>query len=331
MTQRPRRPASGGGSGPSPARPADLYDVDMLYAVARMYYEEGLGQSSIAEQLRVSRPTVSRMLSYARETGMVQIKVLRPRAGGSPELAERLCLTLGLDAVYLADGMQSSRMGPGMQPAVLRAVEDMQLGEGDALVVSSGMAVYGVAHMELPRMEGVSLAPAVGGVAEPEAWHQTNEIVRTMALRTGSAYVPIFAGAIPSPLMYEALQADEAFSEVRKLWKRAKGSIMGIGSPTTGRTSLASAIPKDSLDASIGDVCLHFYDRAGQELEFPGSDRTVRIPREDLASIPFSTAIAVGEEKVWSILTASSMGMFRRLVTDEATARLMLAARGGEG
>ncbi|MCP3425421.1 helix-turn-helix domain-containing protein [Rothia sp. AR01] len=326
MTNRSRKGPEG-----DAARAADLYDVDLLYAVARMYYEEGLGQSTIAEQLRVSRPTVSRMLSHARETGMVQIKVIHPRAGGSSELAEQLRLTLGLDAVYLADGMQSSRMGPGMQPAVLRAVEDMQLSQGDALVVSSGMAVYGVAHMELPPLDGVALAPAVGGVAEPEAWHQTNEIVRTMALRTGSTYVPIFAGAIPSPLMYEAVQADEAFSEVRKVWKRAKGSIMGIGSPTTGRTSLASAIPQDSLAASIGDVCLHFYDRSGAELGFPGSERTVRIPREDLASIPFSTAIAVGEEKVWSILTASSMGMFRRLVTDEATARLMLAARAEAG
>ena len=85
------------------------------------------------------------------------------------ELAEQLRLTLGLDAVYLADGMQSSRMGPGMQPAVLRAVEDMQLSQGDALVVSSGMAVYGVAHMELPPLDGVALAPAVGGVAVKRA------------------------------------------------------------------------------------------------------------------------------------------------------------------
>lgn len=306
--------------------PKDLYDVDRLYAVARMYYEEERGQSDIAEIFKVSRPTISRMLSHARTIGMVQIRVVHPEAEGRSDLAERLRAALHLEEVYLARGMQPSTMGPGMLQPVQRAIDAMHLTPGDALVISSGMALYGVAQMRLSRLNGVKLVPSVGGVSEPEAWHQSNEIVRMLAQSTGSAYSPLFASAIPSKSIYQALEKDESFAEIRRLWSSAKGALVGVGSPTTGRTSLSSAIPKDSLPDSIGDVCLHFFNRDGRELSFPGSDRTVRIPAQDLEAIPFSTAVAVGEEKSWSIVTAASMKYFRRLVTDEATATRILRA-----
>ncbi|MCT1356487.1 sugar-binding transcriptional regulator [Rothia kristinae] len=305
---------------------ADLYDPDRLYAVARLYYEEERSQSEIAADLKVSRPTISRMLAHARETGMVQIRVIHPHSGGGEELREQVRTRLGLSAVYLAEGLQHSPMGRGMQLAVRRAILDMELHKGDGLVISSGKAMWDISHMDLPDLRDVALAPGVGGVAEPEPWHQTNEIVRTIALKTGATYTPIFAGAIPSPLMFQALQEDSAFQEVRRVWATAKGALVGVGSPTTGRTSIASAIPKDSLRDSAGDICLHFFDQDGKDLIFPGSDRTVRIPRELLSAIPHVTAVALGQEKVGSILISSRAGMFTRLVTDEATARQILEA-----
>lgn len=307
---------------PKPALEPD--EVDRLYAVARLYYEEGLDQSSIAQQLQVSRPTISRMLSQARELGMVTVTVTHPDSDGRAELAEQLRQALALDRVYLAQGMQPATMGLGMLEPVTRALQDMHLRPQDSLVVASGLALHGIAQMELPRLDGVRIVPAVGGVYEPEAWHQTHEIVRLMAQSTHSTFTPLFAGAMPSETMYQALQKDEAFAEVRRLWSEAQGALLGIGSPTTGRTSLASVIPKDSLPDSVGDVCLHFMDKDGAELEFPGSERTVRIPREDLARIPCTTAVAVGAEKVVSIITACGTEMVRRLVTDESTARLVL-------
>ena len=47
----------------------------MLTSVARMYYLDGLGQSEIASILGVSRSTVSRLLTAAREHGVVRISV----------------------------------------------------------------------------------------------------------------------------------------------------------------------------------------------------------------------------------------------------------------
>lgn len=45
---------------------------------ARLYYQSDYSQQQIAEQLNISRPTVSRLLQYAKEKGYVQIRVMDP-------------------------------------------------------------------------------------------------------------------------------------------------------------------------------------------------------------------------------------------------------------
>ncbi|MBM7051570.1 MULTISPECIES: sugar-binding transcriptional regulator [unclassified Rothia (in: high G+C Gram-positive bacteria)] len=304
--------------------PTDFYNSDHLFAAANMYYTENLSQAEISQRLNVSRPTVSRMLAQAKERGIVQINVIHPDAKSNELLAERLAEALNLHKVYLSPGIQDSTMGPGMENAVLTAIADMKLTHGSTLAVASGLAIYGISHMNLPPLTGVTLIPTVGGVSEPEPWHQPNEIVRTMAQKTGSRHLPIFARVIPTPLMYKALHEDASFQETIAHWKHAQGALVGIGAVTTRRTSIASDIPQGELTDAVGDVCLHFFDEAGNDLPYTGSDRTIRIPLEQLQAIPHSVAIAVGKEKVQSIIAATKLGTFKKLVTDEATAKDIL-------
>ncbi|MDO4897690.1 MAG: sugar-binding domain-containing protein [Rothia sp. (in: high G+C Gram-positive bacteria)] len=316
----------------STAKNSEIYDPERLYAAARLYYEENLGQSSIATRLKVSRPTVSRMLAHAREIGMVQIQVLNPSDNQGSELSRQLASALGIKKVFLAPGMQLTNnegiYTTDIQGAVAQAIESMQLKTGDGMIVSSGISTYSASRLPLPQLPGVVIAPAVGGLAEPEAWHQTNEIARGFAQNTGATYIPLFASAIPSKPMHRALLEDPSFQQLQHLWATAKGAILGVGSKTSGRTSLSSAIPKESLQAAEGDICLHFFDSTGTDLNFPGSERTVRIPLETLRKIPHTVVIAFGEEKVKSTIIGARMGLFNTIVTDESTARALLEELG---
>lgn len=306
----------------------DIYDPENLYAAARLYYEEDQGQSEIATHLGVSRPTVSRMLSQAREVGIVKIEVIHPSSGPANQLSTRLAEALGVQRCYIAPGLQTansqSKLGAGLEPMVSQAISDMNLSVGDGLVISSGVAMYNVSRMKLPQLPGVVVSPAVGGLAEPEAWYQTSEIARAFAQNTGSTYIPLFAGVMPSTSLYEALQNDVSYQQVQHLWSTATGVLVGIGSRTSGRTSLASAIPKQALHEAECDICLHFFDADGESLAFPGSDRTIRIPLGDLRRIPHVVAVAVGNEKVHPIITAAKIGILNALVTDEHTAHAVL-------
>ncbi|MBT3241202.1 MAG: sugar-binding transcriptional regulator [Chloroflexi bacterium] len=47
--------------------------------VARMYYYQNMTTDAIAKEMKVSRSTISRMLTYAREEGLVNIQIVDPR------------------------------------------------------------------------------------------------------------------------------------------------------------------------------------------------------------------------------------------------------------
>jgi deoxyribonucleoside regulator len=51
------------------------YSDDRLRLVARLYYLDGLGQSEVAKFAKVSQAKVSRLLSLAKERGIVRITV----------------------------------------------------------------------------------------------------------------------------------------------------------------------------------------------------------------------------------------------------------------
>lgn len=48
--------------------------------VARLYYQSDYSQQEIANKLNISRPTISRLLKYAKEKGFVQINIADPFA-----------------------------------------------------------------------------------------------------------------------------------------------------------------------------------------------------------------------------------------------------------
>ena len=71
-----------------------------LAHVATRYYLEDWKQSDIAKELGVSRPLVSRMLSEARELGVVEITVHTP-GQQRQDLTEQLCVRWSLRDVVL--------------------------------------------------------------------------------------------------------------------------------------------------------------------------------------------------------------------------------------
>ncbi|GAA3712976.1 sugar-binding domain-containing protein [Zhihengliuella alba] len=301
-------------------------ELERLYRAAQMYYEQGATQAEVAEQLQVSRPSISRMLGEARRLGIVEIRVHRPTAAGSDDLRSQLAEALGLEAVYLAPGDQSGRVGPGLGAVVRQALADCHLRSGDVLLVASGETTYALAQQRLGDLGGVVIAPTVGGQAEPDAWHQTNEVVRAFAASSGGYPHYLFAPSMPSPALHAALQDDPGFQQIVEDWNSARVALVGVGAPALSRKSIARSVPRDhpSLARSVGDVCLAFFDKDGTEVTFPGSERMVRIPGQTLRAVPIRIAAAIGENKAPSIRAGARAGWFNRLITDEATARALL-------
>ncbi|MEY9950787.1 sugar-binding transcriptional regulator [Leifsonia sp. EB34] len=313
-----------------PPGSASRFPLDTLYGAAHMYYLEDATQSEIAGRLGVSRPTVSRLLAEARRIGLVRIEIVNPREPELDALASRLRDVLGIDRVWIAPGDQSGNLRTGLTAQVAVALAEMELAPGDGLLIASGNTLYEVARGPLPSLPGVVLIPTVGGVAEPEPWHQPNEIVRSMAERTNARPVFLFAEAMPSAPLYERLLDDPSFQRVQELWAGAKGALLGVGAPPLSRGSISRSVPLDDeqMYRAVGDVALNFFDIEGEPVEFEGSDRMVRPPRDVLRAIPHTVGIAVGAGKAVSIRGAVRAGLIGALITDERTAGELIELSG---
>lgn len=326
-------PATGTGHG---SHPAARFSAELMYAAARLYYVEDKNQAAVADQLGTSRATVSRLLAEARRAGIVRIEVNLPHADLHADLEERTAHALGLEAVYLST---SDSVGPGgadhlgaaLAPALCRALRAVDLTAGDVLLVSSGRTVYEAAQFDLPYLPGVVVAPTVGGQDEPEAWYQTNEITRKVAATVGGRPTFLYAPALPGPELFLGLQSDPSIARILELWENAACAVIGLGAPPITRRSTPAFVPTGAapLREAVGDVCSRLFDRHGQPVSFPGSERLIATPLDTLRALPASIAVAAGSDKVVGIAVGARAGFFKRLITDPATAALLLARHAG--
>ncbi|MBR7744616.1 transcriptional regulator [Phycicoccus sp. BSK3Z-2] len=311
---------------------AGRFPADLLYRAARMYYLEDANQAQVAAALGTSRPTVSRLLSEARARGIVHIEVREPEPLVTADLAERLAARLGLSRAWVTPPVGASGTGSVLAPAVGEALAAAGLRAGDALLVSSGATVHGVAQHALTPLPGVLVAPVVGGSDEPEEYYQTNEITRQVAARVGGSPQFLYAPAMPGPELSTLLRGDATIRRVTDLWASASAAVIGIGAPPSSRTSLPSVLPGGSagLASAVGDVCSRPFTEDGTPLDFPGSDRLLAMELEDLRRVPHAIGVAVGAIKTSGILAAVRARYVTELVTDAPTATALLARTGAQ-
>ncbi|MFG6202102.1 sugar-binding transcriptional regulator [Nonomuraea sp. JJY05] len=304
------------------------FPLELMYAAAQQYYMEEATQGDIAQRLGVSRATVSRLLTEARKQGIVEIKVHRPAALEDGPLAAEVAQALDLQRVYLVPKVSGPTLGPWLAPAVTRALAAVGLESGDVVLVSSGTTVYECAREGLGQYPGVTIAPAVGGQEEPQPWFQTNETTRILAERVGGVPAYLYAPALPGPELFYSLQHEPSVRRVMDLWAHAKCALVGVGSAPLMRQMTPALMPRDadSLRQAVGDVCMRVYDRDGEPVTYPGSERLVATKLEELRRIPTTIAVAVGAEKVLSIVAGAKGGYFNQLVTDVPTAEGLVAA-----
>lgn len=298
---------------------------ELLHAAAVLYFEQDATQAEVAARLGISQATVSRLLSEARRRGMVLIKVLPP-TDTADTLGEQVADRLDLRRVHVFPDTAPEVLGVGMGPALGAALADAELKQGDVVLVSSGKMCYVAAHCDLPPLPGVIVAPTVGGISEPEPWYQTSEIVREFAARVDGQPAFLYAPAVPTPWLRTSLLEDPAIARVVGMWGEAKCAVLGIGAPPNFRRSLPHYASEHttSLQDAVGDVCSRFYDGDGHEVAFPGSDSMLSTSLEMLRAIPTTIAVALGQEKLVSILAGARAKYFNCLVTDMSTAEMLL-------
>ncbi len=301
--------------------------LDLVYAAAVMYHVEEATQAEVSARLGTSRTTVGRLLSDARRLGVVRVEVVRPQHVERDHLAERLRDATGLRGVHLGTG-RGPHLAASLGPVVHDVLAGAGLRSGDTLLVMTGRSTCEIAQGPLPPLPGVRVVPMIGGLDEADAWYQSNELTRQVAAKVGGVPLFLFAPAMPGPGLHEELLSDPSTRRVLDAWEHARCAVVGVGAPPRTRTSIPSFLDTDDpwIMDSAGDVCSRFYDVDGVPVPFAGSERLLATSLERLRALERCIAVAVGLEKVPSVLAGARAGYFTDLVTDVGTAQALLDA-----
>lgn len=74
----------------------------LAISAAKLYYQSNFSQVDIAKEMKLSRPSVSRLLQYAKDKGFVRIEIFDPIEDQS-QLAQKVAAAYGLRDVCIAN------------------------------------------------------------------------------------------------------------------------------------------------------------------------------------------------------------------------------------
>ena len=139
-----------------------------LAYVARRYYLEDQKQVDIARELGISRPMVSRLLSEARELGVVEITIHDPETR-SASLLERLRLSTSIrGGVLVEDGADEDATNQLLSQGAVELLQQLdthRLGVGWGYLI--GQLVTWLGENPQPNSAVTDICPLVGNASIP--------------------------------------------------------------------------------------------------------------------------------------------------------------------
>ncbi|MFT4110869.1 sugar-binding transcriptional regulator [Propionicimonas sp.] len=313
---------------------------DVLVRAARLYYLEDRSQGEIAKTLGLSRSSVSRILSAAREQGVVEVRIHDPGlVGHVVDLEEGLVSAFGVKTAFVVPRPR----GRSPIEVVARAAAHI-FEERYPRITSFGFSwgamidrFAGFVDVE-PINAALRICPLVGGLpsdagpAGNTSLEVLAEKLRALSFRFESPSV------VESPQTWSALMKE---SGIRAAIERAAAvdlAFVGIGSfgvHNSRRVVAAMHLSESeaallSRQAPAGDICGRFYDVTGRPLGLPTSQRVIGISEEQLAAIAGVVGLAAGVEKALGVVGALRTGTLDEIVVDEDLARAVLNLAGAE-
>lgn len=299
--------------------------------VARLYYQSEYSQQQISNQLKLSRPTVSRLLQYAKERGYVTIQIYDPLED-IDNLSDELKVRYQLGHVRVAysplDDVKEIRKNIGRLAA---NVLDEIVQDGDSIGVTWGKTMYSLStQLKRKHVHDVEVVQLKGGVTHSQVKNYAFEIVQSVA----SAYNAVVR-YLPLPVIFDRpelkqmVEEDRNMKEIIDLGKQANIAVFTVGTVSDDALLFHLGYLKEEEIAqlkkeAVGDICSRFFNKDGEICNPSINRRTIGIELDDLKKKEKRILVAGGEKKVTAIRTALKAGFANVLITDQFTARALL-------
>lgn len=299
--------------------------------VAKLYYRSDFSQQKIAQELGVSRPSISRLLQYAKDKGYVNIQIVDPVEDMSI-MEQRLKDKLHLKDVKITSSTINDEEEIKKYISIAAAQYlDGIIKDGDIIGVGWGTTLYNMSQALMPRsIKGSQVVQLEGGLSNSEWNNYSREILENFAnnFNTVAQYLPLPV-IFDNKATKEQVDKDRYIKRILELGRHANIALFSVGTVRPNalffRLGYTDIQEQEKIQRnSVGDICSRFFDVEGRVCNRDLDERTVGITLSELRDKEYSIMISGGEGKINAIKAALKGRYANVLITDQFTGKALL-------
>lgn len=302
--------------------------------VARLYYFQDMTTAAIAEEMGTSRATVSRLLTHAKENGLVEIRINDP-SEQSRTLEQAIRERYGLGVIQVVPVVDTASEADRLQRVAAHAaayVSTLVL-PSSVLGLAWGTTVAAIAQCLVPRqVRDVDVVQLNGSGTGLDIVNTFGEsLVSRFAQNYGAR-----AHTFPVPAFFdyaqtrEALWRERSIQSIRTLQEGASIILFSIGVKETGsHVHTGGYLSRQDVqglqrEGVVGDIATVFFRGDGSWRDVPLNARSSGPDLDRFRRAKHSICVVSGKGKVPGVRAALRGGFINELVIDEPSARLLL-------
>ncbi len=306
---------------------------DLLRLAAKLYYVDDLAENKVAEIIGVSRSKVSRLLTRARQKGIVRISVEEydPRNSTlEKKLTEQFHLHHAIvikmiDPRAVADVRRA--MGYLAAPLVTQFVRPQSV-----VGLAGGRSLAELIQAIAPSREhnNLTVVQLMGNIGPSVSNIDAIELSRTLAQRLGGTFYTINAPAFADDtIARDMFVGHEHVRSVWQLFDQMQIAFVGVGT-LSGSAFIERGVleSKDLIKLQtqgvVGEICGRFYDKHGRECKTDFCTRVISISLDQLRQVKEVVGVTHGKERAPAIHAALDSGLLKSLIIDEEGAEAIL-------
>jgi deoxyribonucleoside regulator len=308
--------------------------VDAIRA-ARMYYYQNMTTEAIAQELSMSRSTISRLLSFARRQGLVEIRIVDPNEHTQlleQKIIERFKIKRAhvvpvSDIVGEAEWLERvAQYTANYWNSIFDSNMILGIAWGTTTsTVSRHLIIKATRNSQIVQLNGAGNTQTMG-----------IEYASEIIMRFSQNYQAI-AHLFPVPTFFDyaetkkALWEERSISRLLDLQNKADLLLYSIGSVNAGIPSHVYSggylEKRDILELEreglVGDIATVFFREDGSFNNIAINNRASG-PSLDLFQKKYGVCVVSGLAKVRGLFAALKGGLMKELIVDEPTARRLV-------
>ncbi|MFP4536420.1 MAG: sugar-binding transcriptional regulator, partial [Spirochaetaceae bacterium] len=283
-----------------------------------------------------SRPKVSRLLNHARQTGMVEIRIVNVQNSLGP-LEQAIKERFDLDSVHIVAVPELMGEVAWLERVARYAANYLNaiLEPGNTMALAWGTTISAIGNHLIPkRIPGVTIVQMNGS---GNTYTPDNRYAANILQKFAENYQASFM-LFPVPTFFdykgtkEALWRERSIRKIIELQEEADILLYSIGAVNAGVPSHVYSSgylePEDEKmleeEGVVGDLATVFFREDGSYEDIPINQRASGPPLSLYKKVPRGICVVSGRAKVPGLYAALRAGLMRELIVDEPTARTLL-------